>query len=444
MAVWQHFLSQISRLHGCLYERQPLETRVELLRLFTSHVRRAHGASWVATAMLAALMQHLSGGVSVLYWLLCKIPLSAIASVAVWRYARVWSHPATDHAKWRYCLLAAAACTGLSWGLGGAIMFSANPVHEMALAIVLCCVAAMATSLYAPLLAGSVIISSGIVIPSVVMLLGSDLLFYRLLGAAGIMFLLVLYWFALVTHRGLLRATTLVLDNQRLIELLSASNEHLELSNRDLRLRNVELAGAMNRIERLATTDELTGAANRRHFLELLRQHIATSLRFGTAFSIVAIDADHFKRVNDTYGHPAGDKALAELARVIREQIRNVDYLGRLGGEEFVCLLPHTSLAEASLCTERVRAAVERLTITHHGDRFSLTVSAGVTEHCPGESLERLMARADAALYAAKRGGRNRVQTSVGESVDVVKLLQAKGWLYRGRRATRAIALGRA
>lgn len=167
-------------------------------------------------------------------------------------------------------------------------------------------------------------------------------------------------------------------------------------------------------LQEAAYTDSLTGAANRRCFDEVAPRELDRAARLHDAVSLIVVDADHFKLVNDTHGHPAGDAVLAALARVLRQAARQVDLVARLGGEEFALLLPGTDLGGARAAAERVRLAVEQLTIRYAGTVLRVTVSAGVAEWAPdetgcGEGIDRLLARADAALYDAKRHGRNRV-----------------------------------
>ncbi len=167
-------------------------------------------------------------------------------------------------------------------------------------------------------------------------------------------------------------------------------------------------------LEAAAYTDALTGVANRRHFDEVAGRELDRATRLRDAVSLVVVDADHFKQVNDVHGHAAGDAVLAALARVLRQSAREVDLVARIGGEEFALLLPSTDLGGARATAERVRLAVEQLTVRHEGALLRVTVSAGVAERGPevagqGEGVARLLARADAALYEAKARGRNRV-----------------------------------
>ncbi|WP_431259932.1 diguanylate cyclase [Roseateles chitinivorans] len=166
-------------------------------------------------------------------------------------------------------------------------------------------------------------------------------------------------------------------------------------------------------LQRLATTDALTGAANRRCFLEHADAELARSRRYGLEMSLVMMDVDHFKRINDTLGHARGDAALCHLVQLCAQIVRKQDLLGRLGGEEFGLLLPQTSLEDATHLVERLRHHIETsgLALQQGSAPTSLTASFGVTALRPEDlRVEELLGRADQALYRAKDGGRNRVE----------------------------------
>jgi diguanylate cyclase (GGDEF)-like protein len=160
-----------------------------------------------------------------------------------------------------------------------------------------------------------------------------------------------------------------------------------------------------------ATTDPLTGLLNRRGFFEAAGTLTTRHRRTLAPISVLAFDLDHFKSVNDRYGHAVGDAVLQMFAKVARETLRASDVVGRLGGEEFVALLPST-LAEASIAAERVRAALAAASLVRNGQRVAATVSIGVSSGSPTTAVDLLITRADDALYRAKANGRNRVETA--------------------------------
>jgi diguanylate cyclase (GGDEF)-like protein/PAS domain S-box-containing protein len=164
------------------------------------------------------------------------------------------------------------------------------------------------------------------------------------------------------------------------------------------------------RLHEMARTDDLTGLHNRRHFMESSRKELSNASRHGYPVSMIGFDIDHFKHINDTFGHPAGDEVLRMISRICREALRSGDVAARIGGEEFGILLPHTDAAAAASTAERLRASVEKKRCLFEGQQISCTISLGVAEaNLPDEDLEGLIKRADKALYQAKRSGRNRV-----------------------------------
>lgn len=176
-----------------------------------------------------------------------------------------------------------------------------------------------------------------------------------------------------------------------------------------LRLRNRELKDAMARIQQLVNIDELTGIYNRRRIVQALSEESNRCRRTPGPYSLGIMDVDHFKDVNDTYGHQAGDEILRELAKAVAADLRAIDSFGRYGGEEFLLVLPQTSLTGARIKSERVCEAIRSLRFAGLPDDFRITVSIGVAEAFPDESTDDTLSRADRALYEAKENGRNRV-----------------------------------
>ena len=170
----------------------------------------------------------------------------------------------------------------------------------------------------------------------------------------------------------------------------------------------------MMELERQAHIDFLTQINNRGHFMQLAEAELARATRYGGEISVLMIDVDHFKKVNDTHGHKVGDQALVRIAQVCRQMLRAFDIIGRMGGEEFAVLLPQTDLAKAVEAADRLRIAIGNTSIPlTHGLPLHVTVSIGVsTRTTPADNLDTLLSRADGALYSAKSSGRNRVQVA--------------------------------
>jgi diguanylate cyclase (GGDEF)-like protein len=174
--------------------------------------------------------------------------------------------------------------------------------------------------------------------------------------------------------------------------------------------RTADLQAANARLERLAMTDPLTGCANRRHFMERAAAILADAQLRGEALSLAVLDLDEFKKINDSHGHPAGDAVLVRTGQLLTSHLRDADLVGRVGGEEFALLMPHTHADGAARLAERLRTTLEQAGVDGDAGRIHATVSVGIAQLQPGEDLDGLYARADAALYRAKQQGRNRVE----------------------------------
>jgi diguanylate cyclase (GGDEF)-like protein len=162
--------------------------------------------------------------------------------------------------------------------------------------------------------------------------------------------------------------------------------------------------------QRQATVDSLTGLMNRRAFTASLDREVARSRRHGYPFSLLLLDVDHFKAINDLRGHPSGDAVLAALGQLLVRQVRQVDFAGRWGGEEFVVSLIGSDRPGGVITAERIRAAVAAMKVTDSaGELVSVTVSIGVASYEDGDNVDSLVDRADRAMYVAKSSGRNRV-----------------------------------
>lgn len=173
---------------------------------------------------------------------------------------------------------------------------------------------------------------------------------------------------------------------------------------------NAELRQALDQMQEAAGTDRLTGAWNRRRFEDGALRLMALSGRREDPLSLVIFDLDHFKRVNDTFGHGVGDQVLISVSGTVQEQLRGSDALVRWGGEEFIVLCPATTLAGATILAEKIRQAVEARAMPQVG---MVTISVGVAQRQKGEELGAWIARADGALYRAKERGRNRTEASL-------------------------------
>lgn len=191
-----------------------------------------------------------------------------------------------------------------------------------------------------------------------------------------------------------------VRESERMRQDLEGTNDELADAYRELKRNEA-------RIHELMLRDPLTGVYNRRALGERLAEELARSQRFGHPLGLLMMDIDHFKRINDRFGHLAGDQVLIGIARCLRRHVRKSDFVARYGGEEFVILLPETDAEGARRFAERLRAAIG---VLEFGEIPAPSVSIGVAASREDDTPDRLLQRADAALYAAKRGGRNRVE----------------------------------
>lgn len=209
-----------------------------------------------------------------------------------------------------------------------------------------------------------------------------------------------------------LRAQQQALDIQR------EANDKLELRVRErtqaLESAKIELERAIEELARVSVTDPLTRLFNRRYFDSTISEEVARAKRTGIPLSILMVDIDHFKNVNDTYGHPFGDECLRCVAQVLQQYTQRAgDVAARYGGEEFILALPATEIQPAAIIAERIRCGIEAIVLEYQGETVRLSASIGVASLVPGrdEGSEALIRFADAALYRAKRNGRNQIVT---------------------------------
>ena len=193
-----------------------------------------------------------------------------------------------------------------------------------------------------------------------------------------------------------------------------------QLLFRNLKQNETALRNALEEVERLAITDSLTGLYNHRHLFELAGREFQRARRYQLPLSVMMVDIDEFKRVNDTYGHAIGDQVLQGVSESCRKELREVDVIGRYGGDEFVALLPETGLSAACQVAERLRKSIAEKVLDTKAGQITVTVSLGIAvlddEHLTPETL---IDRADQALYVAKHNGRNRVWSQWGAYPDI-------------------------
>lgn len=206
-------------------------------------------------------------------------------------------------------------------------------------------------------------------------------------------------------------------SGQRIDTAVLAEGERFRIGSTTLlRLSlNVEMEASFRKLYDASVRDPLTGLHNRRHLDERLEAELSFSTRHGTPLSLIFLDIDHFKKVNDSQGHQAGDHVLRKLSEVLQSSVRAEDLVARFGGEEFVILAPGITSDQAQTFAERIRLAIEQLELTYEEGQISITVSVGVacsSQASPSDAPSDLLKAGDRALFEAKRRGRNQVAVS--------------------------------
>jgi diguanylate cyclase (GGDEF)-like protein len=190
-------------------------------------------------------------------------------------------------------------------------------------------------------------------------------------------------------------------------EQIKRSSEKIRAQNREIQETNQKLEEALTRLNHLATTDELTGLSNRRHFMSTVRSHIDRCENDQLSFGLCMLDLDNFKEINDRWGHQIGDHVLIILADVLRDNMREYDFLARFGGEEFVLIVTRGDEDITRQCAERLRRAAENANLNSLGKDLKMTITVGATVFQSGDTLETALDRADRAMYRGKHMGRN-------------------------------------
>lgn len=197
-------------------------------------------------------------------------------------------------------------------------------------------------------------------------------------------------------------------------ELLKVEYSYQNILEKEVSERTQELELSNKQLSTLAATDPLTQIRNRRSFFDIAGKYYSIAIRTKEALAVMMIDLDHFKSVNDKYGHASGDAALKEFTRIVKKQLRESDLFARYGGEEFVIVLANTGMEGAEKLAEKIRSSIETNYLVTEKGEIKITVSIGVSELREKDtSLEEILSRADKALYMAKENGRNRIEKMV-------------------------------
>ena len=318
-------------------------------------------------------------------------------AILSWRRLRNKARPARVSAGNERRAMIFSASAGSLWALAAFVLYPAGgPEERAALVMLLAGLCAGSVSFFS----SSPKASMAFYLPFMLMLLAQALTFMEsspVLPAAIAVFIACALWFTRTSWNQFVENVRILVDRDRLLQEAKDSGTQLELM--------------LSRMSDLAMVDELTGLKNRRSFFDDIDSVIAGSRRRGKPVAIALLDLDHFKDVNDTHGHAVGDDTLREVARRIEDTLRQEQVVGRLGGEEFVVLLPDTNPQQALVAIERVRKAVGETPIPVTGDgEVWITLSGGIAPLLDGMVVQVAIQHADKAMYRAKALGRNRVE----------------------------------
>lgn len=357
--------------------------RAEQVRLVFRQAPSAQLLTLVAAAVITYALWDVGDRTRLGVWFIGVALVTAVRLVISIRFRQL--APAADRMVWwEQAFIVSLAAICLAWGAGGWwIMPRGSLLHQALVYFFLMGIAGGAVATYAAHAVASAMAVCVLMLPATVGFALENVLELRVLALGGL-----LYMFAA------LRSTR---------NFAYFLHQTFQLSH--------ALHLAYERAKEQSRTDELTGLANRRAFLEQGTAALDRALRYGRPLSIVMCDIDHFKPINDTHGHAAGDSVLRAVAERLRRAARAADITGRLGGEEFALLLPETGADAAVILAERLRRDVGALAVFHDGIVLRFTCSFGVAQHSPAmERLGHLLGVADKALYRAKANGRDRVE----------------------------------
>lgn len=351
----------------------------------------------------AANLQH------IITWMAVVIPIDIVKIVSFYRFKPTFS--ADDLCQYENGHYIFQALSGLAWGSSCFLLLNTEmPVHDdLRIVSVLCVIIAYSASVMSGSLKGLL----SYVVPLWLCMLGYfaiNLGMYQwwffailLLGASCAIF-------GYINHhhvKGQIESQQL---NARYISELNDMKTSMQQANLNLVNKNETLLAVQKRLELLAIKDELTGVFNRRYAIDLLKKSLLGMQRHQEDYVIVLADIDLFKKINDTFGHPAGDKVIKGFAQLLKQELRQIDTVARYGGEEFLIVLPKTNMTAAKKIIQRLCDMTAQKHYTFNHKQIIVTASFGMAQYQIGDTLEKLIDRADQALYQAKKSGRNNVK----------------------------------
>ncbi|MEQ6291127.1 GGDEF domain-containing protein [Vogesella sp. GCM10023246] len=307
--------------------------------------------------------------------------------------------------RWPQLNAASLVLVGLAWGSAGWWLHSSSPLCTMMLYLVLAGVGALVMIVQSAFMLAVIAFEVALLLPGMLHGLFGVGRMAQYVGVASLLYFCLLCLYGWVVHRQLRHGVRASVQASLLNEDLMAANVRASNALQALKREHQQLQQALQTIERMAHIDELTQLPNRRAAMAALKLLVDAE----QPAALVLLDVDHFKQVNDRYGHHAGDAVLRGVAERLLACLRQDDLLARFGGEEFVVILPHTEPADAHSLAQRLCDALAAQALPVEGASLAVTASFGVTPHQAGEALHGWLARADEAMYQSKHAGRNRV-----------------------------------
>ena len=354
--------------------------REEQLKLLFAQAPWAIITSPLAAAALAIAISDVVDGGLLVAWVV------VIASMAFLRFGLVVAFKKRPSALavriWERLFTSTVILAALCWGVGGWLLLPAELAYRAVVFVFMIGMASAMVAVYTIHSVGAILTILALVLPTTLEFLIQDTVPERLMGLAAVLYVIAAYRSLRIT-------------------------DHFIQSFHSI---SYELQKAKEQAETLARTDFLTGMNNRRSFYDLSEAAFKLARRHGQDLAVILLDIDQFKNINDAHGHAVGDEVLRNLSRIVAERCRDSDVAGRVGGEEFAILLPHTNAENARELAERLREQMERSVVHLERGDVRFTASFGVAQMDAGcESLEALVAAADGAMYKAKERGRNGV-----------------------------------
>ena len=386
-------------------QRVAEQVRSELTRLLNDRMVGSAFISPLGFGFLAWLAYEAVGARQAFTWSALMVAVQLLIIVCGLGFRKAQQQGRNTH-LWLQAQLACCGAVGLLWGAATWVVWTPDKFFHYIIALcVLVGVSFSSLVVMTPIRFGIHAFLVGLGALPLLQLLSIDTPMNHEIGVGWVVMIGIQLWYAANLHRELVQQIDSSVRNGLLVQRLQQVGQELGKANADLNV-------AMAQLNQLLTFDEMTGAYSRSHFLDELERQVAHATRHGAPVSLIMLDLDYFKQINDRHGHAAGDRALRAAATEVQEQLRDGDLLGRVGGEEFLVLLPMTGGPAATRLAERLCAALATVQLTEGDQTIHLSGSFGVAELRPPEESSAWLRRVDAALYQAKTLGRNRVVTA--------------------------------